>query len=666
MTNIQEEALYEFLEGVTEPFDLEEIISFIRIHDARKVRRLSGETIAFLDARHFAFRVGDRQWISRRGCFEGVPFVISPTRLELQNGILIPGHRCVPFANPDPLPHEFSFFWQKSEIPVTDTQGAPDDFYPYYSIFGEEYAPQYVARDNVDNVIAFNNDPYDDPPEVTIHTLDMRNIYRESSFVPGDRFVARTLDWKRGIFSLEKIGKDEWDKADLASWLEAAEAGFADSFRRLGPGSSTEEQIAFAYWYGGSRMREVPAYSLEEFLYEKTDNISTTSYGIETRYWYAGREIPDRKGLDDGQTRPDRTDIEKLFWEKNIPISEFVIQSYVKDFLYRNEKDMSLLIDRLIPSNIALSDSELRRIEDYITGFYNDAHKVYSIFLDKETGPIRQRVAELHTAVIELSSRLSREDTDSSWLPKHTFIILSQIQIHAAGLMEDLAGDDLPFEIEIDEIENSLDSMVETYEEIRMRIESSLENSRRNKFSLVKPGVYPAKFGERLLQFSVGGTEIWRRVVVNENCRLFDLHQIIQVTFGWKNSQTYQFSAEKILEEGISVKELGEKGIVEILYEYGTKWTVKVMLLSRYETNEEKPVRCVAGAGAPPPELIGGPLRFSRFVSALEWGSETERHNAKKELGQDFNPGDFDLEACNRRLRASMLEKNNNRKGTNK
>jgi hypothetical protein len=270
-------------------------------------------------------------------------------------------------------------------------------------------------------------------------------------------------------------------------------------------------------------------------------------------------------------------------------------------------------------------------------------------------GPIRQRVGELHTAVIDIAARLSRGDEDPSWLPRHTFVVLSQIQTHAAGVMEDLDTDDPPPEEELEAMDNSLDSMIETYEDIRGLIEESLEGFRRNKLSLVRPGTSSGMRGEWLLQFSIGGTEVWRRLIVSESCRLEELHRIIQTVFDWKNSQSHRFNAEKVLDTNPSLKELGDQGIVELLYEYGAKWTVRIMFLSRYETEEKKPARCVAGAGAAPPEFIGGPVRFRRFISALEGGNDAERQGAERELGRNFKPGNFDLDACNRNLRSGLM-----------
>ena len=662
MTQDQEDTLYNFLENVTEPFTLEDVTAFVSLLEPGRNKRLSTEIASMIDSRNSAFRLNNREWISRRGCFEPLSFVICPSRLELQNGILIPGHRCIPFANPVILPHEYVFHWKGTPIAMTTTEGPPEDFYPYYNIFGEEYAPQYVARDNQENETAFNSDPYEDPPEVSIHTLDMRNIYRETSFVPGDRFVARTLDWKEGHFELEKVDKDKWSQAELYDWYEAAEGGFEDSFSLLGPGSSTEEQIAYAYWYGGKRMREVPAYSLEEFLYEKTDRIEIVPYGIETRFWFAGKEIPDNKGLEGFSLPPDRTLVEDILTRNGIPVSEYVVLSFIRDALFRGETDIVNVVSRIIPPAIRPSKNDWELFEDYLSDAFDELGKHYSFFADQGMGPIRQRVGELHTAVINLSVRLLKGEIDLSWLPKHTFIVLSQIQGHAACLMEDLDTDESPLENELDAMDNSLDSMIETFEDIKELIDSSLDNYRKNNLSVIKGGFNISRAETwRVIQISVSGIEVWRRIHVPETYSLEDLHRLIQMSLEWRNSSLYQFSCEnsdnsqgrRKLPEKLHIGELCDEGISELLYEYGTKWTVKIIILSPYQGRKDEVIRCVAGTGAAPPEIISGPLRYRRILTTLENGNDTEKQAALNELGPNFTPGLFDVEKCNRRFNSA-------------
>ncbi|MDR0561459.1 MAG: plasmid pRiA4b ORF-3 family protein [Spirochaetaceae bacterium] len=678
MTITQEDAFYDFLENRIEPFTPEDVIAHIRKHHHQKTGRLAIEITSLITARNIAFRLDSNKWLSRRGCFESAPFVINPTRLELLNGILIPGHRCIPFANPMLLPHNYTFFWKKDPVKFTAMEGSPEEFYPYYSIFGEEYAPQYVARDNPENEEAFNYDPYEDPPEVSIQTLDMRNIYRESGFVPGDRFLVTTVDWKEGRFTLERVAKQEWSQAELEEWRRAAETGFHTAFKLFGPGGSTEEQIAFAYWYGGTRMRAVPAYALEDFLYEKTDVIETAAYGIETRFWYAGKEIPDRRDMEKSQIMPDQTMIEEILFKKEIPISEYAVNGYIRDALFRNDLDVPRLIERIVPPSIELAEQEWGFLAAYIIEALNEIQDTYVYFSDQRMGPIRQRVSELHTAVIDLIARLQKGDIDSSWLPRHTFIILSQIQTHAANVLEDLDADDAPPDGELETLDNSVDSMIETYEDMKAMIDEALNTYRLNNLSLVKPRSETSLPG-RILQISIGGADVWRRIVIPETVVLEDLHRIIQTLFGWKGTAQFRFLADtaipKSKHEGVITKfiiknkspskpdsakelslhlpiaDLGLQGIIEISYEYGTKWTIKLIMLARLDLDEKEPIRCVAGEGAAPPESVDGPVRFRKYLGLLENGTLLERQQAVAELGDAFDADAFDIDACNRELK---------------
>ena len=86
------------------------------------------------------------------------------------------------------------------------------------------------------------------------------------------------------------------------------------------------------------------------------------------------------------------------------------------------------------------------------------------------------------------------------------------------------------------------------------------------------------------------------------------------------------------------------------LYEYGSKWTVKILILSRHEPKEGECISCVAGEASAPPENVDGPMRFRRYIAALEKGAYSERELAVRDLGRDFDPQAFDLDACNRSL----------------
>jgi hypothetical protein len=674
MTLVQEDTLYEYLLMQQEVFSLKEITSAVRAKDSSRFGRLSTEIAQLITDGRLAFNVGVNKWLTRAGCFTGAQFVIRPTKDELVNGILIPGHRFIPFANPMITQKDYVCQWRGKEIPWTDTEASPEDLYPYYSLYGEEFAPQLVARENAANEEAFNADPYEDPPEVSIKTLDMRAVYRETAFVPGDRLVVTMRDWQKGVFELERVEEAAWSAAELDAWLNAAEEGFRLAFEKIGPKCSTEEQAAWAFFLGGERVRAVPAYSLEDFLYEKSDKIESVPFGIESRFWYAGKEIPDYSRLEGIQTQSDQTPIEKLLLRYNVPISEYVVQSYIYDALFRDDTELSAILERIVPASIRLRRWDLEVLGAYIFDTFQEFKDGYTIFTDKKTGPLRQRAAELHTAVVELSMRLEKGEIDPTWLPKHSFIILSQIQNHAAAILEDLISiDDVP-ENEMNAIENSLDSMLDTYEDIKEMIEKSLDNYRRSNITLVRNTAAECPVW-RTVQIGIGGTEVWRRVVIPQTIRLFELHKLIQALFGWTEIYPFRFlfdhssHIELLDEEGcvktsLMLSDLSGQGFSELSYEYGACWTIKVIILAVHNGGENETIRCVAGECAAPPERIEGPLRFRRFLSSLDAHRQDERDAARAHLGAHFDKDFFDVNEANKQLSALVSKLTRRAKAT--
>jgi hypothetical protein len=141
--------------------------------------------------------------------------------------------------------------------------------------------------------------------------------------------------------------------------------------------------------------------------------------------------------------------------------------------------------------------------------------------------------------------------------------------------------------------------------------------------------------------------------VLPGSSRLEELHHIIRTLFGWDDRYSHRFTALGFIREEDSLEELVTRGLTEMAYEYGTVWTVKIIFLSSHEAAGDERIRCVAGERAAPPLSIEGPLRFKRFLSALERnGAEPISPGASWAVQpkMDFDPEAFDMEAFNRQL----------------
>jgi hypothetical protein len=145
------------------------------------------------------------------------------------------------------------------------------------------------------------------------------------------------------------------------------------------------------------------------------------------------------------------------------------------------------------------------------------------------------------------------------------------------------------------------------------------------------------------------GTDVWRRIEMSGASSLLDTHRLIQTLFGWKGGYGFRFlSGDKALDAKLRLNELN--GATGLTYEYGA-WIVKLMLLSASELDKAHPLRCIAGADAPPPETLDGPIRFRRYLGILENGNPIEKRKVERELGEDFDPLAFNIEACNTMLK---------------
>ncbi|MDR2601319.1 MAG: plasmid pRiA4b ORF-3 family protein [Spirochaetaceae bacterium] len=673
MTLTQEDALYEFLDKQKKPFDLKDAALYVRSRDSKRSSYLPSEIGALIDSRRLAFKLGEDRWISRCGVFTGARFPVRPSRFELRNGLLVPGHRFIPFANQDLSPKDYKLVYGGEVVETSIFDGSWEDFYQYFLLYGEEYIQQYIIMDSPENAASFEDG---ECFGLSINTFDMRSFYRKTNFAPGDRIVFEISDWENGVFTMERVPGGAWSAWELRRWVKLAEESFFYSFKNAGPLSSIEEQMAAAYFAGGERMRDVPAYSPEDLLLNETCKIDITPFGIESRLWYAGKDIQDYPALLGEHTQTDETPVEKMLRQNGIPISEFVLQSYLLDSIYRKEIDIPKLIEKIAPKSTHLKKNIVGYLANYLQECYIDYAK-NSFFSDgdsslsEERKQLRGRVCELHTAVIALSFEIQHGSVEKSWLPAQTFIRLSQIQNNAAAILEEFITDGGMEEDDVEEIEEAVNSMIEAYFELKDEITDSINNFRKTSISLVKTAP-DSKNGDcfwRALQISIGGLEVWRRIVITEDASLEDIHKIIITMFEWSEKTEWRFIAydskhTNILNEYGAIREtetlrsLRRENVNDFIYEHNSFWSVKIMNMSNYEASEGEQTRCMAGKGAAPDESIEGPLCYRKLLSMME-GSPREQKEAERILGAAAREERFTVERCNQNLRSIYAGKVN-------
>jgi hypothetical protein len=148
---------------------------------------------------------------------------------------------------------------------------------------------------------------------------------------------------------------------------------------------------------------------------------------------------------------------------------------------------------------------------------------------------------------------------------------------------------------------------------------------------------------------------IWRRLLVRSESTLADLHDVLQIAFGWSDFHLHRF---RIHGRDYGISRVGGIGFSHeartirladfqfrrnerFRYEYdlGDGWHHEVRIERGLEEESKRtyPV-CISGQRAAPPEESGGPWAFLERRDAVPW----QIHEHLEHLTESIDAGDLD------------------------
>ena len=151
---------------------------------------------------------------------------------------------------------------------------------------------------------------------------------------------------------------------------------------------------------------------------------------------------------------------------------------------------------------------------------------------------------------------------------------------------------------------------------------------------------------------------VWRRLLIPGGYTLDRVHRAVQYAMVWRNCYLHSFeiegaqygepdpAGELALRDELDhrLDAVAAKGSrLRYTYDFGDWWEhdVQVEDVLPADPDERYPL-CPDGAGACPPEDVGGPEGYAEFLEALV-DRHHPQHTAMREwIGRDFDPDDFD------------------------
>jgi hypothetical protein len=169
-----------------------------------------------------------------------------------------------------------------------------------------------------------------------------------------------------------------------------------------------------------------------------------------------------------------------------LPVSLEILDSYILDALFRRETSVEKMLHRLIPGTRPGAAFCNPVIEHYAVSRFAELSTGYNFFTDQESGELRSRLIELHTAIAGFVFHLQQTGLDPDDIPEQGAVVLSQIMGHTISSLENLDYGPENEPVDFDQLWLSLEGMEDSFFDIKTIIQEALPDLHHHRFSVLK------------------------------------------------------------------------------------------------------------------------------------------------------------------------------------
>ncbi len=444
-------------------FTVQEIVDGMTAETPQQQRQFAEklERELSVDDRFF-FDLERKNFYSRQKFFHHAEFVITPTEFELDEGILIPGHRFLPFVFSEVFPSEITL----RECGGKNLKTKPrtmkvSALIPYHLLMGIEQIGDFlVAEDPEHDIYAADASP---DTEVTITVFDLQHFYRETRFKQGDTLIARVLDWEKGVIDFTYGSGGLRDHQKIKHWVNEYSLALEKVIADYESYFDLPEFLAWGYFYGGKALFGPNSASLDEFskLMERVEiRIEQGQSVLGLVEEESQQEIPEDLLISTGETGS----LESIMAEAGFPMTINELDSYMLDNCYNRELEFSDFYARCFGERRLSFADEAQEVifMNYLEDRWEELSSRYNREPDEIKAPIRERILELTTERIDYLQSLTNMEIPADSMPKDEMKKLAKLSSHLNGLLCMLNSEKT--ELSEDEAENMLDMVDQSAE----------------------------------------------------------------------------------------------------------------------------------------------------------------------------------------------------------
>lgn len=171
-----------------------------------------------------------------------------------------------------------------------------------------------------------------------------------------------------------------------------------------------------------------------------------------------------------------------------------------------------------------------------------------------------------------------------------------------------------------------------------------------------------------VLEFTLSdcSPQVWRKLSLPGRYTLGDLHQMLQVLFGWQNCHMHEFRIggrrftdprtldfefqDDLFDHNVGLeRSLKGESSFRYFYDFGDGWKISAKVLEVLDLERAVP-ECLDGALAGPPENCGGIPGFENLREVLKNPRHPDFEEMLEWTPPGYDPDHFDKEALNSQL----------------
>ena len=376
-----------------------------KVEDAAEKEKLTSQIIRELEHHESLIpETPGESYVNAEKLFDGAEFLIVPDALEIDNNILIPGHRFVPFMDQELFPSEITLKEagaKKSQSYRAFTASA-EEIIRYHLLMGAETLFDFFAaedEENITNARSSNN------PQLKLAVLDMKKFYQETQFSEGDAIMVKVIDYKKGIFEYRL----ENGKMRKAAAAKAFRNSFDDVLQRVTEELLTGEPIinqlrcAFA---NNAELLKKPLMSLDEMLLDDSAfdiafdaEVSTLvkrneDEGICDCHHDHGNALPDNVTIGSGEVGTLEEMLGKLYSMLNL----VELDALLLDNFKNHDLDFNSFYSR------AFGENELEFVDTMQEAcFFNALEERFEMMLDNYSREHDNESAEIRSMIVDFT-----------------------------------------------------------------------------------------------------------------------------------------------------------------------------------------------------------------------------------------------------------------------